>query len=199
MRTIRKQFFVAALAAAAILAVPAVAQDHGRDDQGRYGTRQDGQNSQAYQAGYHDGMYDMQRHKQSKPNNHRWKSDVDRQAYDTGYRSGFSGNQQPYGRDDHHDRDGRDYRGPGGSYGNGANNGSSLQRIAQQTGVTDGTFYAQQDSQNGRGSNPTGAKGYKDADHNYTSSLGSKGEYQSAYRAAFAEAYQRAYGRGNRR
>src|SRR5437762_12663245 len=56
--------------------------------------------------------------------------------------------------------------------------------------------------QSGRNNNPQNTQGYKDADHNYNSSLGSKDEFQRIYREAFIEGYRHGndgygpYGRG---
>jgi len=54
-------------------------------------------------------------------------------------------------------------------------------------------YYAQKDMQSGRTNNPQNTQGYKDADHNYNSSLGSKDEFVRIYREAFIEGYRRTY------
>lgn len=192
----RRYLYILAVALMMALAAPAIAQEQDRDGRdGRDGRpewrdqdNRDNRESQAYRTGYQDGMRDMQRRRAPRPNR-RWQSDYDRNAYRSGYQAGYNqtetGRQQPDG-DDGYGRYGR------GGY-DGQNTATELQRQAGQTGYTDGVFYAQRDMQSGRNNNPTHAKGYRDADHNYNSSLGSKGEFQRIYREAFADGYRRTY------
>jgi hypothetical protein len=172
------------------LTAPAIAQDQdrgGRPD-GRGQDNRDSRDSQAYRTGYQEGMRDMQRGKASRPNDRRWKSDYDRNAYRSGYQAGY--NQAGTNRQLPNRNDGY---GPYGRGGYGQNAATELQRQAQQNGYTDGVYYAQKDMQSRHNNNPVNCKGYKDADHNYNSSLGSKGEFQRIYREAFIEGYRRTY------
>lgn len=79
------------------------------------------------------------------------------------------------------------------------NQGGYLTQAAQQNGNTDGIYYGQMDRQNGHSNRPTEVKGYKDADHGYTSSLGSKSDFQRIYRDAFIRGYQQGFGNGGYR
>ncbi len=211
----RKYFSVATIALLAALVIPVAAQngrDHDRDDRG---SQVYGNNSQAYQSGYQDGVRDAQRRGAPRPDPRQWRDNSDRQNYTSGYQAGYQramaamqqqngpyGPNGGYGRNDRdHDRD-RDrnpgYGNPGYGnygYGNGPYGASQLARVAQQSGFTDGAFYAQRDMQRGNRFNPTEAKGYKDADHNYSSSLGSKTQFKQIYRQAFIQGYQNAYRR----
>jgi hypothetical protein len=218
----RKYFSVAtSLATIAFLiafVIPAAAQngrdwDHGRDARAYQG------NSQAYQSGFQDGVRDAQRRGSPHPDPKQWKDSADRQSYSSGYQAGYqqgtaamqqqNGPYGPYGPNGRNDRDRDRNRGYGnggygnggygnggygnGGYGNGGYGVSSMARVAQQSGYTDGAFYAQRDMQRGNRFDPTGAKGYKDADHNYSSSLGSKNEFKQIYRQAFIQGYRNAY------
>jgi hypothetical protein len=150
-----------------------------------------------YQAGYRQGMAAAQQ--QNGPyygngngpyyGNGRYGQRGDRDQdgdrdhdHDRGYGpNGAYGAQGPYNR---------------GAYGGYGNYGASeLARVAQQSGYIDGQVYARRDMQRGNRFNPTGAKGYKDADHNYSSSLGSKDQFKQIYRQAFIQGYENAYRR----
>jgi hypothetical protein len=185
----RRYVYVLAVALMMALAAPAIAQDQDRDGRPdwRGQDNRDSRESQAYRSGYQDGMRDMQRHRESRPNNRRWRSDYDRNAYRSGYQAGY--NQLGTNRREPNGNDG--YGRYGGGYGQNA--ATELQRQAGQTGYTDGAYYAQIDMQSRRNNNPTNTKGYKDADHNYNSALGSKGEFQRIYREAFVDGYRRTY------
>ncbi len=202
-KMLRATRIIVPLALTAALAIPVTAQrDWGRPDASHRQVRGD-ENSQAYQEGYRDGARDVQDHKSFHPEDKKWKSDTDRMNYRAGYQMGFNqGVAATEGRYGDHDRDDHDRsrdHDRSGNYGHGAEGygygcpANDLVREAQQTGYTDGVYYAQRDMQNHRRPDPTAAKGYKDADHNYSSSLGSKDEFQRIYRQAFLEGYQRTY------
>lgn len=122
-----------------------------------------------------------------------------RDGYERGYQEGFSGRSANGGWNDGErgrrgSRDGYPNNGyPNNGY-PGGYSGSALTQAAQQNGWQDGAYYAQMDRRNGSAANATGAKGYRDADHGYTSSLGSKNEFQQIYRDAFIRGYQQEYG-----
>ncbi len=173
--------------------------------------------SQAEQIGYTDGMEHGRvdrsqgvssnfRDENYKRGDHGYSSDMGsrdqykqayRSAYEQGYNDGYTGNNQNGGiynggrgnRDHHHGRRGN------GSYSNGSygNNGSTTSRAASQLGYRDGVWYAQQDMAKGRREDPSHAKGYKDADHGYTSSY-NREEFKQAYRQAFIQGYQQTAG-----
>ena len=164
----------------------------GADSGGVFGNPSQNSNSQAYQAGYQDGTRDMQSHRPPRPKTNSWP-EADRRDYDSGYRNGYTdaaaANNQQNGTGSVYGRE----RGRQDPSGLGQNAATDLARQAQQSGYTDGMYYAQRDLQTGNNNNPMNTKGYKDADNNYTSSLGSKAEYQRIYREAFVNGYQRGY------
>jgi hypothetical protein len=203
---LRKYLSVATVAVVMTFVIPAVAQDGWwQGDRRDRNPQAYGNNSDAYQDGYRDAVRDVQRRGAPHPDNRRWRDDSDRQSYQAGYQAGYqqamAAAQQnrgyggygngPYDRDHDWNRN-RGY-GQAGQYGNPGYGGTQLAQVAQQSGYTDGAFYAQRDQQRGAGPNPTEAKGYRDADHNYSSSLGSKDEFQQIYRQAFIQGYNNAY------
>jgi hypothetical protein len=215
---LRKYLSVATIAVVTTFVIPAVAQNGwwqgDRRDRNDRNSQVYGNNSQAYQDGYRDAIRDVQRRGAPHPDDRRWRDDSDRQSYQAGYQAGYQqamaaaqqdgryggyGNggygNGPYDRDRDHDHDWNRNRGYGqaGQYGYPGYGGSQLAEVAQQSGYTDGAFYAQRDRQSGKRPNPTDAKGYKDADHNYSSSLGSKDEFKQIYRQAFIQGYRNAY------
>ncbi len=102
----------------------------------------------------------------------------------------------------HDDRDEDDVRSrrsprsgfPDNNGGYGDYNSNRLVQAAQQNGLQSGAYYAQRDRSQGNAYNPTGAKGYRDADQGYDDSLGSKADYQRIFRENFVRGYQQAYG-----
>jgi hypothetical protein len=189
----RRNLYVLAVAFMMIaFTAPMTAQDRDQRSERRSEGNRDFRESRAYRAGYKDGLQDAQRRRSSRPENRRWRNDFDRDAYRSGYQAGYNeatnggryGNG-PRDRDDHDNRGG--YTG-GGRYG-----ANDLERQARQTGYGDGVYYAQRDMQGRHSANPYNAKGYKDADHNYHSDMGSKSEFQRIYREAFVEGYRRTY------
>lgn len=187
-------------------------EEHGDDrDDDRDNVRNAGYQN-GYNDGYEQGRYDRSNNRNSsgqvRGNNDtrgynksmgpkgQYKKSY-RQGFARGYEDGYGGRNSDWGgwgdgrrredRDDRNDRNGR------GRY------GSELQRIAEQNGYADGQWYAQREPN----SNPTNTKGYRDADRGYSSSLGSKSEFQNFYRAAFVEGFNSrgngGYGRGDGR
>ena len=119
-----------------------------------------------------------------------------RDGYERGHQEGFTGHSANGGwNDGERGRRGSRDGYPGNGYPNDGGYGNNpLSRSAQQNGMADGAHYAQMDRNNGNAYNPTGAKGYRDADHGYASSLGSKDEFQRIYRESFVRGYQQAFG-----
>jgi len=116
-----------------------------------------------------------------------------RDGYVRGYDEAYYGRNSGWGRrnDDDWDRNRRPGRYGDAGYGY---DPSYPVRTAQGYGAQDGAYYAQADRNGGKAYNPTGAKGYRDADHGYDRSLGSKADFQRIYREAFVRAYQQAFG-----
>lgn len=50
-------------------------------------------NNEFYRTGNREGYEDYQHHSQRKTHNHKYRSDEDRRAHDTGYKEGWSGHQ----------------------------------------------------------------------------------------------------------
>ncbi|HET6845454.1 MAG TPA: hypothetical protein VFH29_01385 [Anaerolineales bacterium] len=192
----RRSLYLLSVILMMALTAPLIAQDHRRGERPERGyENRDVNNSPAYRAGYKDGQQDAQRRRSSRPNNRTWRDSFDREAYRAGYQAAYNeasgSGRYGNGRTDRNNRGGYDGRGPYGQYGQSAV--TELQRLAQQNGYDDGVYYAEKDMQGRHSPNPTNAKGYKDADHNYQSSLGSKSEFQRTYREAFVEGYRRTY------
>ena len=171
-----------------------------------------------YQDGLRQGQFDRSRRgNQTYRNNRDWqrgdrgyeKSMGAKGQYKKAYREGYERGYQDaiYGRnanggwnDDRGRRSRRDgypntgYPNSGYPNGNGGYNANALVQSAQRNGFQSGAHYAEMDRSRGHAYNPTGAKGYRDADQGYDDSLGSKSDFQRIFRENFVRGYQQAYG-----
>lgn len=182
---------------------------------GQYGY---GVDQVAQQNGYQDGVYYGERDRangnNSNPRDAKGYRDADhgytdslgsksefqqayRQAFLQGYQEGYNRSNGGYGYPNNYPNNGN-YPNGGYGYPNSGVYGNNAGQIAQQNGYTDGVYYGQRDRADGNSSNATGAKGYRDADHGYSDSLGNKDQYQQMYRDAFIAGYNAGYN-GRRR
>lgn len=199
---------LATLTLGVLLLAPAGFAQAGRDrdwrDDGRYNSNSAVE--RGYQDGVRQGQLDRSRRSNGNYRNRDWKQGdrgyersmgakgqykkAYREGYERGYEAGYNGAIGNNGR-----------RGRNGGYGdngvydnNGGYGNNALAQSAYQNGMQSGAFYAQQDRSRGNAYNPTGAKGYRDADQGYNDNLGSKAEFQRIFREAFVRGYQQAYG-----
>jgi hypothetical protein len=174
------KLFVPILGAALIVgcAAPALAiSPQYQNDQDRDRDR----NTQAYNDGYAQGQADARGHaiRSTAPPPSRWTKDDDtrayRQGYDAGYdniTSGASANYSPL---------------PASPAA-----GSSDQQ-AEQFGYQDGLAAGRKDQRHGDKFKPEDHDFYKDADHGWTTSLGTKDNFKQFYRQGFVRGYQEGY------
>lgn len=78
------------------------------------------------------------------------------------------------------------------------NNNSTLNRMAQSQGRSDGLREGEKDARGRNRPNPYGKSRYKKATNGYSSRYGNKEAYKMAYRQAFLRSYNEAYSRNNR-
>jgi len=134
--------------------------------------------------GYRDSFGDREQYR-------REYREAFRQAYDDGYRGrGWRFGGTPP-QDPTTPRYGSEPRVPVGP-----RSGSS--DVAQNTGYRDGLEKGQNDARQGKSYNLERHDAYKEADHGYQSSIGSKEDYKQQYREAFRRGYEEGY-RGVRR
>jgi hypothetical protein len=175
----RTILLVAAIGTAAVLSLPATAQnrdwnnqnrwgwqdrDHDRNDHDRNDRGHGNQNRDAYRDGYQDAQHDRASNGRYHPRGNRWKGN-DRGAYESGYRSGFNGRgQYGYGnrdrdgdRDRDRDRDGR----RGGNYGYG-NRGYGNGEYGYGNGGYGNGGYGNGNYGYGRRGGPAAQFGYQD-------------------------------------
>jgi hypothetical protein len=140
-------------------------------------------NTQAYNDGYAQGQADARSHTsrndQAAPS--RWTKDDDTRAYRQGYDAGYD---------------------------NIMNNGSARENAgippnmphgdqqATQFGYQDGLAAGRADQRKGHKFDPHDHGLYKDGEHGWTSTLGTKDEYKNLYREAFVKGYEDGF-RGN--
>lgn len=177
-------------------------QEYGYEDGMRHGAQ-----DRARRVGY-DYKSDHWRHADRGYQRHFGSRGQYRKAYRAGYERGYAdaynGHQSGgwgWGRRDR-DRDG-DWRRRDGDWGRdrdddwnrrGGNDSRYLIQVAQQNGYQDGVHYGEMDRRNGHSNRPTEVKGYRDADHGYDRSLGSRDDFKRIYRDAFIRGYQQGYG-----
>lgn len=151
------------------------------EDSGRYkdatrGYRSEYGNKDGYKQAYRDGF---------------------RRGYDQGFRQyTYSGNNDPYYRNDPYGRGNDPYGRGNDPYGNdpyGRN--SSIYRVAQDQGYNDGYQKGAEDARDGDRYNAQGTSQYKNADRGYRSEYGNREEYRRAYRDAFVRGYDEGYRR----
>jgi hypothetical protein len=195
MRVFRKTSRLLALAGLFLLSTTFALAEPYHDSYRQGGNGNAGwRNSKPYQQGYRDGNHDRARGGSARPNLKRWKNNNDRSAYQAGYADGYR--SAFYGRGPYNN---------GGYYGGGYPNpgvpsgppryGSPVfsDRTASQFGYQDGFNDGVRDRQTGHSFRPTNGKAYRDADHGYSSTLGSKDYYKQAFRQAYISGYQRGY------
>lgn len=168
-------------------------RDHDRDRDDRYRDNNRGQYSatQAYRAGYRDGMYDARARRSYHPNNGSWRG-RERADYVDGYRDGYRnvarnnggwGGWGDWGR-------GRDNGGYGGGYGR-------YGSIASRFGYEDGMNAGNTDRMRRKGYHPTDSQNYNNGTRGWNPAYGNRDDYKNDYRNAYRIAYDRAYyGRG---
>lgn len=115
---LRRMAAISALAigAAAVSAIPLVAQEQehrdstAQRDYNSNNNQSDYSNNQFYRLGNQEGLQDHQRNKRRASHNHKYKTDDDRKAHDYGYQEGWQGRNYRAGDHDR-DRD-RDHEDP---------------------------------------------------------------------------------------
>jgi hypothetical protein len=152
-------------------------RDHDRDHN-QYG------NSRAYQDGYRDGGQDRDRHQRSHPRGNQWKGD-DRNAYEAGYRAGFSGYQH----------DDRNNQNRGGVWDTMTGHGDHGRQGSQayRNGYNQGLQYGRHDVQGRHQYQPTDSQMYQDGTNGYNSRYGNKDDYKRDFRQGYKDGYERGY------
>ena len=100
---------------------------------------------------------------------------------DNNYGYGYPG-QNPYG-----------YPGPNGRYPNGGGYDYAYASPAHANGVRDGYEKGREDARDRDPFDPRRHKWYREGDHDYKSSYGSRQRYEDVYRRGFSEGYDRGY------
>jgi hypothetical protein len=121
-----------------------------------------------------------------------------RDGYSAGYADGFSGNRGRFGeiygareRDFDSDRD-RGYHDRADSVYTQRSWG--YRDVAGDIGYRDGLSAGAKDSRTGHSYRPQEHDSWKDGDHGYVGSYGSKSDYKSAYRESYEAGYRHGYG-----
>jgi hypothetical protein len=133
------------------------------------------QNTQAYSKGYAQGQADARNHvARNDQGNPQWTTADDQQAYRHGYDAGYSQTTN-------------------GTAASPESNMGTGDRQAQQFGYQDGLAAGRDDATKGNGFKPASHDFYKKAMHGWTSGLGTKTQFQQAYREAFMKGYGLGY------
>ena len=142
----------------------------------------------------------------------RYRSDF-RIGFEQGYRAGYAANDYrngrvgpPYGRARGYPGNGAGYPGNGGAYpgypGSNYPGGGVYgpQRgyydLAFDNGYNDGYDEGVKDGRSNHRNDPLAESRYRNGDHNYTRTYGSKDQYRLQYRDGFREGYERGYSDG---
>jgi hypothetical protein len=179
-----------------------------------------------YREGVHQGENDVRRGRTYSPNSHSEyrnaddgyrRGEGDRQFYQNSYRQGFdAGYSESYNRYAANSRYPGNY--PGNyptyptypqsptypSYPNGravprgGTYGGTYYSPAGQNGYNDGLSEGRNDARDRKAFDPARTKRFREGDHNYNNSYGSRDEYKREYRAAFEQGYRDGY-QGTRR
>jgi hypothetical protein len=171
---------------------------HDRDD---HKSQVSEERSEAWQDGFRDGRFDREHSHKFHPKPQRHRDDRQfPQAYEHGYRAGFSGSSnaawQERRDDDRYRRGG--YPPQNSAYGNGNSgypsrmpNGTNT-NAAYNAGYQDGHADGMRDKSTGHSFRPTEGDNYKQAKHGWTG-MGDRQAFKDTYRQGYAKGYQRGY------
>jgi len=164
----------AMVAGCAALAVAAPRQQYQSDQE-----RDRERNTQAYNDGYAQGQADARSHAiRNDQASSRYTKDDDTRAYRQGYDSGYDNIMN--------NGSARDNAGIPASMPHG-------DQEATQFGYQDGLAAGRADQRKGHQFDPHGHGLYKDGEHGWTSTLGTKDQYKNLYREAFVKGYEDGY------
>ena len=160
----------AGCAVPAAAAMPQYQSDNDRDRQ---------RNTQAYDDGYSQGQSDARSHvsRSTSPVSSQWTKDDDtrayRQGYDAGYDNIMNGDRAAASSEPRMSTDSN--------------------RQAEQFGYQDGLAAGRKDARKGDHFKPEDHDYYKDGDHGWTASLGTKENFKQFYRQGFVRGYNEGY------
>ena len=197
-----KRLIPAALISAATIAVaPACASQvygyHGGNTREMERRAYDNGYRDGVRAGEHDGrdgrVFAMERQREWRDADNGYHRDYgDREFYQRNFREGFRvGYSEGFNR---YARGGVYPAYPSSTYpGGGAVPRATYGTAAAQNGYRDGLEQGRDDAHDRDRYDPTGAKRYRQGDHDYHDRYGSRDEYKREYRAAFQQGYDEGY------